>query len=100
MLNLAIPIPSTPAKQDIEIEMTLGGKRHKIHYRVELFYWAKDKAKETDRVEHIRNHIKDYNDGWEVYDIGEPTGEFVPLTFVNKNDWIKQHHFLRQVMNM
>ena len=40
MPHIAIPIPSGPGKQEIEIEMTINGKHQEVHYRVELFYWS------------------------------------------------------------
>jgi len=98
MLNLAIPVPSIPGKQDIEIEMTIHGERHKIHYRVELFYWKDSNIDSTDRVDSVRNLLSDYNEGWEIYDIGLPTDEYVPLTFINKEDWAKQHYLLRKAL--
>ena len=40
MINLAIPIPSAPGQQDIEIEMSMNGIKQKLHYRVEVIRWS------------------------------------------------------------
>jgi hypothetical protein len=90
MPHIAIPIPPGPGKQDIEIEMTVNGKRQQLHYRVELFYWSDCETPIVNRVECIRNILKGYDTDWMLYFIGDPNEEFVPVTFVKKEDWALQ----------
>ena len=99
MLNFAIPIPDLPGKQDIEIEMTMNGRKQKLHYRVEVFRWEDCKTNTDDRVDCIKDLLKDYNqEDWVVYHIGMPTEQYVPLTFIKKEDWAAQHQWLRSKM--
>ncbi|MCB0566169.1 MAG: hypothetical protein KDD01_17495 [Phaeodactylibacter sp.] len=90
MLNLAIPIPNVPGKQDIEIEMTMNGNRCKFHYRVEVYRWADCQPGTDNRVDCVRSLVREYDDEWTVYHIGMPTEEYVPLTFIKKEDWAIQ----------
>lgn len=95
MAHIAIPIPNLPGKQDIEIEVTINGKRQQLHYRVELFYWEDCKVPTFDRatpgrVECIQQLLADYDQDWTLYYIGSPTDAFVPITFVKREDLIKQ----------
>jgi hypothetical protein len=90
MAHIAIPIPSLPGKQDIEIEVTINGQKQALHYRVELFYWGDCTIPTFDRVECIRQHLADYDQDWQLYYIGSPTDDFVPVTFVKRDDWMKQ----------
>jgi hypothetical protein len=90
MPHVAIPIPSIPGKQEIEIEVTINGAKQQLHYRVELFYWSDCADPVIDRAECIRNMLTHYNQEWMLYYIGAPTDEFVPITFVKKEDWQKQ----------
>lgn len=96
MSYIAIPIPNVPGKQDIEIEVTINGQRQALHYRVELFYWADCAVPTFDRVECIQQLLATYDQDWSLYYIGAPTDEFVPVTFVRKEDLAKQRR-LRQM---
>ena len=86
MAYIAIPIPSMPGKQDIEIEISINGQKQALHYRVELFYWADCPMPSFDRVECIRFLLATYDRDWSLYYIGTPTDEFVPIAFVKKED--------------
>ncbi|QHV94496.1 hypothetical protein [Spirosoma endbachense] len=86
MAHIAIPIPSTPGKQDIEIDVTINGKKHELHYRVELFYWGDCTIPTFDRVDCLREMISHYDQNWTLYYIGAPTDDFVPIAFVKKGD--------------
>lgn len=90
MAYIAIPIPNLPGKQDIEIEVTINGQKQALHYRVELFYWGDCTVPTFDRVDCIRQHLSNYDRDWSLYYIGAPTDDFVPVTFVRKEDLIKQ----------
>ncbi len=92
MLNLAIPIPDVPGTQDIEIEMSMKGysQKIKLRYRVELFKWSDCAIDLDNRADCIREVLKDYHEDWIIYNIGKPTKEFVPLTFIHKEDWKHQ----------
>ena len=96
MAHIAIPIPTMPGKQDIEIEVTINGQKQALHYRVELFYWGDCTVPTFDRVECIRQMLSGYDQDWTLYYIGSPTDKFVPITFVKKEDLVKQ----RQLMTM
>lgn len=96
MAYIAIPIPSIPGKQDIEIEVTINGARQALHYRVELLRWAECPAPGVDRVECIRHMLDDYDPAWQLYFIGAPSEDFVPITFVKKEDWAWQRSLLQE----
>lgn len=86
MAHIAVPIPTLPGKQDIEIEVTINGQKQQLHYRVELFYWQDCKIPTIDRADCIRHMLSDYDQDWTLYYIGAPTDEFVPITFRRKGE--------------
>ena len=94
MAYIAVPIPPLPGKQDIEIEVTINGLKQQLHYRVELFYWEDCRFPQIDRAECIRQMLSQYDDDWTLYYIGSPTEEFVPITFVKKEDMALQKRLL------
>lgn len=95
MTYIAIPIPSIPGKQDIDIQVTINGSRQELHYRVELLHWDECPVPTSDRVECIRHMLNQYDDEWTLYYIGAPTDDFVPITFVKKGDMAIQRKMLR-----
>ncbi|MBK8967556.1 MAG: hypothetical protein IPM36_12990 [Lewinellaceae bacterium] len=96
MPHIAIPIPSGPGKQEIEIDMKINGKQQQIHYRVELFYWSDCDIPKVSRVECVRSILTDYDQDWMLYFIGEPTEEFIPIIFVKKQEWSEQRRLVQQ----
>lgn len=94
MSYIAIPIPNLPGKQDIEIDVTINGQKQALHYRVELFYWHDCGLPTFDRVECLQHILASYDQDWTLYYIGSPTDEFVPITFVKKDDLVLQRRLL------
>lgn len=84
MAHIAVPIPSLPGKQDIEIEVTINGQKQQLQYRVELFYWEDCHIPVIDRADCIKQMLANYDQDWTLYYIGTPTDEFVPITFRKK----------------
>ncbi len=95
MLNLSIPIPNVPGRQDLEIEMSMKGfrKKIKLHYRVEVFKWSDCPINKEDRIDCIRDLVDQYSEDWVIYNIGMPTEEYVPLTFIRREDWALQQNW-------
>ncbi|MCR9062420.1 MAG: hypothetical protein NXI00_00535 [Cytophagales bacterium] len=89
MAHIAIPLPQGKGKQDVEIEVTINGEKQQLHYRVELFYWEDCTVPTVDRAECIKHLLKDYDHDWRLYFIGSPTDEFVPITFVKRDEMKK-----------
>ncbi|MFN0176390.1 MAG: hypothetical protein ACKVU0_17245 [Saprospiraceae bacterium] len=100
MAYIAVPIPSLPGKQDIEIEVTINGERQQMHYRVELLRWEDCPAPTADRVECIQHLLSQYDQEWALYYIGAPTDDFVPITFVKKDEMALQRKLLRGEMHL
>ncbi len=99
MLQLAIPIPNIKGKQDIEIEMTVNGQRQKMHFVVEVYRWDECTTDSDNRIECIKQLVNDYGNEWMIYHIGMPTEEYVPLTFVNAQDWARQRQLMMSTLN-
>jgi hypothetical protein len=94
MAHIAIPLPQGKGKQEVEIEVTINGEKQQLHYRVELFYWEDCAIPNVDRAECIKNLLKDYDQDWSLYFIGSPTDEFVPITFVKRDEFKRQRELM------
>ncbi len=84
MGHIAIQIPQIPGEQEIEIDVKINGIRQQYNYRVEIFYWKDCEKPGDSRAECIRGILARYDKNWELYYIGAPTREYVPLTFRKK----------------
>lgn len=96
MAHIAVPIPSLPGKQEIEIEVTINGQKQQIHYRVELFYWEDCAVPTLDRAECIRHLLAQYDQDWTLYYIGAPTDTFVPITFMKRDEAALQRRLMSE----
>jgi len=94
MLQLSVPIPNITGRQEIEIDMTINGEKQKMHFMVEVYPWSACPATDANRINCIRDLVKDYGNEWTIYDIGMPTDTYVPLTFVKTQDWQRQREAL------
>jgi hypothetical protein len=84
MTHIAIPIPTAPGKQDINIEVTINNQKQFLHYKVELFYWDDCQNPQGHRADCISEMLSNHDPNWTLYYIGAPTDKFVPITFVEK----------------
>ncbi|MBX2815254.1 MAG: hypothetical protein KTR24_04635 [Saprospiraceae bacterium] len=98
MLQLAIPIPNIKGKQEIEIDMVINDTRQKMRFIVDVYPWDDCQPMTDNRIDCIRELISDYGDDWMIYNIGLPTDDYVPLTFVHKEDWLRQRELLMEAV--
>ncbi|WP_192348513.1 hypothetical protein [Algoriphagus sp. Y33] len=83
MSHIAIPIPSLPGKQNIDIQVIINNEVKSLHYKVELFYWDDCQNPMAHRADCISEMLAKLDPAWTVYYIGAPTDKFVPITFVS-----------------
>ncbi|MFP4090422.1 MAG: hypothetical protein ACLFUB_14335 [Cyclobacteriaceae bacterium] len=81
---ISIPLPKSSAHQAIEVDIRVNGVLRQENYRVEVFYW-KDCLSPHNRAECIREILNSYDKRWQLYYIGMPTEDFVPITFVKRS---------------
>ncbi len=62
-------IPRPAGRETVELEVTIGGTKHWVQYRVEQFDWAPG-ASVDERVEQLRAFIHDYDPDWELVQVG------------------------------
>lgn len=94
MAHIAVPVPSSLGKQEIEISVSINGQKQQLHYRIELFYWEDYEIPTIDRAECIRHMLQQYDQDWTLYYIGAPTDTFVPITFLKRDDWSIQKNLM------
>ncbi len=79
MANLTIQLPVFDAEHKIEIDVTINGKKKRLHYRVELFDWSSSEEA-TDKASCLKQMINTYDPNWQVVQ----DGFFMPH---NRTEW-------------
>jgi len=85
MGQIAIQIPRVSGEQDIVVDVKINGvSQGRYTYKVEFFYWKDCKNPTGNRVDCVREILKNYDPDWEVYNMDEPTADFIAITFRRK----------------
>ncbi len=81
MNQICIRIPTLRTGEPIELDVTIGGRKRLMHYRVEQVDSAAA-ASGAERIERLHAFVNGYDRGWELVQIGTPSAEgFVPVMF-------------------
>lgn len=84
MREIVILIPELEPEQNVDIEVSINGRKKTLQYRVELINWEGAGVPPIDKVTVLRHKIANYDKDWELVEIGAPTNENIPLTFRRK----------------
>jgi len=88
MSQICINVPTFQSNHTIGLEVTLDGKKHVMHYRVESVEWPEDLGPEA-RIEVLRTYIRNYEKGWQLVNIGPANGNLIPVTFRQTSDLVR-----------
>ncbi|MFP4472095.1 MAG: hypothetical protein ACLFPE_15540 [Bacteroidales bacterium] len=81
MREIVILIPDLEPEQNVEIEVSINGRKRTLQYRVELINWEGAGVPPNEKVQVLKHKIAAYDKGWELVEIGAPNRENIPLTF-------------------
>ena len=85
MREIVIVVPDFEPEQNVEIEVTINGRKKVIHYRVELLNFEAEGVPPLDKVTVLKHKIASHEQDWELVEIGAPVGDTVPLMFRRKS---------------
>ena len=91
MREIVIQIPTLEAEQNIDIEVTINGKKRKVRYRVEIIDFDETKNSSEEKVEIIRRVIKEHDKDWQLMQIGAPLKDSIPIMFRQRAVKIVEH---------
>ena len=89
MREIVIVVPDFEPEQNVEIEVTINGRKRVVHYRVELLNFEEEGAPPKDKVTVLKHRIASHEKDWELVEIGAPVNEKVPLMFRKKGEAIR-----------
>ncbi len=82
-ITIQIP-PLDEIEQHIEIEVKINGKRKEYKYRVEPLKWDTCAELIEQKALCIKKMVSEYDDHWQLVQIGNPTEDLVPIMFKEK----------------
>jgi len=80
MEQVCIPVPIPTGGEALELEVTVGGTRHLMQYRIETLNWGPDVAPDA-RFNQLQAFIRNYDPAWSLVQIGASGEGVVPITF-------------------
>lgn len=81
MREIVILIPEIEPEQNVDIEVSINGRKKTMQYRVELINWEGAGVPPAEKITVLKHKIANYDKDWELVEIGAPTDENIPLTF-------------------
>lgn len=84
MREVVIQIPTLEAEQNIEIDVTINGKKKKQKYRVEIISLEDGPTSSEDKVSVLKQVIKEKDKDWSLVQIGLPSDNGIPVMFKKK----------------
>lgn len=71
--------------ETLDVAVTLNGETQLTKYRVETVRWDTGTTSD-ERFNQLQSFIRDYDDEWELVQIGAPGRDIVPITFRKRED--------------
>ena len=84
MREIVIVVPDFEPEQNVEIEVTINGRKKVIHYRVELLNFEAEGVPPKDKITVLKHKIASHEKDWELVEIGSPVDGNGPLMFRRK----------------
>jgi len=84
MREVVLQIPCLEAKQNIEIDVKINGKKRTLKYRVEIVELESGETDAEERVDTLKRVIREYDKNWELINIGAPIETNIPIMFRKK----------------
>jgi len=81
MREVVILLPEIEPEQNVQIEVSINGKKKTINYKVELLNWEKNEVPPKDKVTVLKHKIQENEKDWELVEIGAPDNGNIPLVF-------------------
>ena len=89
MREIVIVVPDFEPEQNVEIEVTINGRKRVVHYKVELLNFEAEGSPPKDKVTVLKHKIASHEKDWELVEIGAPQKDKVPLMFRRKGEEVR-----------
>jgi hypothetical protein len=81
MREIVVQIPTLDAEQNIDIDVKINGRKRTLKYRVEIIDFDDDSKRDENKVEVLKEVIREHDRNWELIEIGAPHKTNIPIMF-------------------
>lgn len=81
MHNVRVQFTVPNVENVVNLDVHVNGEKRNLKFRVETFEWNADNGSSQDLVSILRDRIINYDSEWELYHIGTPFKDKIPITF-------------------
>lgn len=86
MHNIRVQFTIPNVEKVANLDVHVNGEKRNLKFRVETFAWNSDTGSSEDLVTILRDRIENYDQEWELYHIGLPFEDKIPVTFKFKGN--------------
>ncbi|MDZ7772576.1 MAG: hypothetical protein U5K31_07545 [Balneolaceae bacterium] len=81
MHNVRVQFTVPDVDKVVNLDVYVNGEKRSMKFRVETFDWDVRAGSSEDLVSILRDRIHNYDSDWEIYHIGTPWEDKIPVTF-------------------
>lgn len=81
MHNIRVQFTVPNVEKVVNLDVHVNGEKRNMKFRVETFSWDEKNGSSEDLVSLLRERILNYDSHWELYHIGTPHENAIPVTF-------------------
>jgi hypothetical protein len=85
MHNIRVQFTIPDVEKVANLDIHVNGEKRNLKFRVETFDWDSENGSSENLVDILRERILNYDSDWELYHIGTPLDDTIPVTFKYKN---------------
>lgn len=81
MNNIRVQFTIPNVDKMANLEVNINGEQRKLKFRIVNFDWNSETGSSEELINVLREQIQNYDSEWELYHIGTPQNDQIPVTF-------------------
>ena len=81
MNNIRVQFTIPNVDKVANLEVKVNGEKRFMKFRIVNFFWNAETGSSEELINVLRTQIKNYDNDWELYHIGTPQENQIPVTF-------------------
>ncbi|HKL18865.1 MAG TPA: hypothetical protein VJ905_07840 [Halalkalibaculum sp.] len=81
MNNIRVQFTIPNVDKMANLEVNINGEKRKMKFRIVNFDWNSETGSSEELISVLRRQIQNYDNEWELYHIGTPHEDRIPVTF-------------------
>lgn len=86
MNNIRVQFTIPNVDKMANLEVNINGEKRNMKFRIVNFEWNLETGSSEELIDVLREQIQNYDSKWELYHIGTPHEDQIPVTFRFQNN--------------